>query len=149
MTKPENNIRGSEELLSLFGYWPSFHDAEVIEMLLWRGEPGSPQSPRVPPQITIKFHLWEMTSEVDASGYFVNQKNSLVTMRFSGIQEIELEGFNHQNVIMGLAISMDGDSPELFKVEINPSFGVSASFTCRTIDVVSVTPITETKPPTA
>jgi Immunity protein 50 len=31
-------IVGSEKLTKIFGYWPSFHDAEVLDFHFWRGE---------------------------------------------------------------------------------------------------------------
>jgi hypothetical protein len=38
MDAPEKLIENSERLASIFGYWPSFHDAEVIKFDLWRGD---------------------------------------------------------------------------------------------------------------
>ena len=38
MTNIETRIDGSEKLTRIFGYWPSFHDAEVIELNFWRGD---------------------------------------------------------------------------------------------------------------
>ena len=36
VTGIESFIDGSEKLVRIFGYWPSFHDAEVIDLHLWR-----------------------------------------------------------------------------------------------------------------
>ena len=33
----ESYIEGAEEVSNFFGKLPSFHDAEVVEMNLWRG----------------------------------------------------------------------------------------------------------------
>ncbi len=38
MNEPEKLIEGSERLTAIFGYWPSFHDAEVVKFDLWRGD---------------------------------------------------------------------------------------------------------------
>jgi hypothetical protein len=36
----ESLLEGSEKLLAIFGRWPSFHDAEVIEIQLLGKPPG-------------------------------------------------------------------------------------------------------------
>ena len=38
MTNIETRIEGSEKLVGIFAYWPTFHDAEVIELNFWRGD---------------------------------------------------------------------------------------------------------------
>jgi len=35
----ELNITGADQVTSIFGHWPSFHDAEVIRLELVRGDP--------------------------------------------------------------------------------------------------------------
>lgn len=35
---PEALIEHAETLTHVFGHWPSFHDAEVLEINLWRGD---------------------------------------------------------------------------------------------------------------
>jgi hypothetical protein len=49
-----------------------------------------------------------------------------------------MEGFNHQNAIFGLSIDRrerDELPSQYFAVEIEPAFGLSASFTCLRIEV--------------
>jgi hypothetical protein len=41
---------GNQILTSIFGEWPSFHDAEVIDVRLWRGD--------VKPGEIIKTQFW-------------------------------------------------------------------------------------------
>ena len=48
-------IEGAKNLRDWFGYWPSFHDAEVILLHLNRSDAS-----------TLAVHTWEMTKEVDA-----------------------------------------------------------------------------------
>lgn len=42
--KLETLIQGSEKLISIFGHWPSFHDAEITELRLERGENNEPKN---------------------------------------------------------------------------------------------------------
>lgn len=48
------SIPGGAELLAWFGYVPSFHDAEIIDLHLNRHGPS-----------TLRIHVWEMTGKVD------------------------------------------------------------------------------------
>src|SRR6266567_3356891 len=86
-------IPGAEELVRWFGFWPSFHDAEVLEVRLDRLS-----------RFSIRIHTWRMTKEVDAQGYFVLDHHVVVTFWLEGLTGLSLEGFNAQNVIAGLDV---------------------------------------------
>ena len=53
------SIAGAKELYDWFGYWPDFHDAEVLRFHI---EAGAPSSPVV--------HTWRMTSRVNSQGFY-------------------------------------------------------------------------------
>jgi hypothetical protein len=142
----ESLVAGSEKLLAIFGRWPSFHDAEVMEIRLARKpkESGGRRDRGV--ELFARIHTWDMTNEVDSSGYYVLKNHTLVTFRFSRIEELKLEGFNHQNVIFGLTIQQlenPGSENSKFHVEFDPSFGVDAIFECTATEVVDATPATD------
>jgi hypothetical protein len=85
-------------------------------------------------------HLWEMTKEVDSAGYFVLRDHALATMKFHDVDRLRMEGFNHQNAIFGLSIDRrerDERPSPYFAVELEPAFGLSASFTCLQIEIVT------------
>jgi len=46
------SIAGAQELYDWFGYWPGFHDAEVLKLRLSVGEPSC-----------MVVHTWEMTDK--------------------------------------------------------------------------------------
>ena len=71
MSAIEPFIDGSNTLTEIFGYWPSFHDAEVIDLQLWRGDVEPERKCYVFPVLTVTLHLWEMTQETDSHGYLV------------------------------------------------------------------------------
>ena len=88
-----NAIEGAQQLHDWFGYWPTFHDAEIISLHLNRKNPS-----------ILKIHTWEMTSEVDEAGHYVMAKDVVVDFMIdiSGADDsLELYGFSHQNVIFG------------------------------------------------
>ncbi len=147
MAPIESLVQGSEKLLAIFGRWPSFHDAEVMEIRLARKpkESGGKRDRGV--ELFARIHTWEMTNEVDSSGYYVLKNHTLVTFRFSGVEELKLEGFNHQNVIFGLTIQPKENSDvgsSKFHVEFHPNFGVDAIFDCSAIEVVDAAAMANT-----
>ena len=82
-----------------------------------------------------------MTDEVDPKGYYVTKKHTLVSLSFVDLEELKLEGFNHQNVIFGLTIEpIETVAPanSRFHVEFDPNFGIDAVFNCSSIEVVDV-----------
>jgi immunity protein 50 of polymorphic toxin system len=136
-------VEASERLTSIFGCWPSFHDAEVIEFNLWRGDFDADAQRYVFPTLTTKIHLWELTSDLDARGYYILRHQTLVTLRFHDISELHMQGFNHQNAIFGLSITsapVDG-FPQRMHLEFEPVFGVTATFYCLRVEVLEAQPL--------
>lgn len=144
MCTPEAIVEHSERLTRVFGGWPSFHDAEVVEVHLWRGDVDPERNRYVFPVLTVKLHLFELTDQTDSRGFLVTARHTLATLRFHDLEaDLELAGFNHENAIFGLTISRqrrdDGPSPYL-AVEFEPSFGMGARFKCRRAEVVEAAP---------
>jgi hypothetical protein len=134
-----SRIAGADELVTVFGGWPSFHDAEVLWIRLDRQSYGRSHGPTIEALI----HAFEMTSEIDDDGHYGLRNHVLVHFRFAGVGELQLDGFNHQNVIMELAIT-DIRERQLenleWDVRFDPTWGVGASFQCHAIEVVGVIP---------
>ena len=55
-------IEGSEKITEIFGYWPSFHDAEIINFHLWRGDVDAGRNRYIFPVLTLLVNLWELTA---------------------------------------------------------------------------------------
>jgi hypothetical protein len=144
---PQKLIKGSERLTDVFGYWPSFHDAEVIEFSLWRGDVDPEAGRYTFPVLTTKIHLWELTTEIGPSGHYVLRHHTLTTLRFHGVDELRMEGFNHQNAIFGLSITTEereGSLEPILLVEFEPAFGITSTFRCTSIEVVHAEPFLQT-----
>lgn len=130
------NIENAGSLELVFGGWPSFHDAEVLRVVLDRsGEDG--------PTLEAAIHVFEMTSEIDSRGYYVLRHHTEVVLRFTGVVLSRLQWFNHQNVLSSLEISeLDPRDREgrAFRVEMPSSYGLEAEFDCKRAVVASVRP---------
>ena len=130
-------VEGHARLTSLFGRWPSFHDAEVLAL-------GYERRRDAGPTIVLVVHLWESTGETDERGCFVLVKHTRTTLRFHDCDEIAIDadGFNHQNVIGGLWITHDADLPpeRPIRAVFTPLFGVGGSLSCYRAEVAEAVP---------
>jgi hypothetical protein len=114
-----DNIAGAAKLVEWFGNWPSFRDAEILEINLRRQ--GESQ---------IKLHTWEIPNQTNDRGYDLQNKNVIVTFRLHDVSDASLEGFNDQNVISELKIEQ---TEEGFELTLEPSFGVRGMITAGRI----------------
>jgi hypothetical protein len=129
-------ITGADRVTQIFGDWPSFHDAEVLRLVLDRSEPDGPI-------LEIQIHAFEPTSEVAPSGYYVLKNHTLISMRFKGICLQEIKWFNHQNVLMSLdifPINPEDNEGLRIGVEMLSSYGMEAKFQCVGCEVTDVQP---------
>jgi hypothetical protein len=142
----ESLIGGGEKLTGIFGYWPSFHDAEVLELHFWRGNIETEKGIYDFPVLTLTIHVWELTKEVNSKGFLVLRHHTLTRLRFYDVDGFQMRGFNHQNAIMELSLRSeqraDGPSP-YFAVEVEPAFGMGASFKCLRVEVLDALPCSE------
>ena len=133
-----SKIQNSYLLTDVFGKFPSFHDSEVHEIKLVRGETRSYN-----PTLSAVIHVFEMTSQVDEKNRYVLKNYVLVEFRFSKVSNLEIAGFNHQNVLQSLEITeaseIEGEETK-FEVTFESIFGVGAEFYCEGISIESVTP---------
>ena len=68
-------IENEHLLTDRFGYWPSFHDAEILHVRFERTGPDAPF-------MECDIHVFEMTSQVGADGHYVLRNHTLATLRF-------------------------------------------------------------------
>ena len=140
-------IDGAERLIAVFGYWPTFHDAEVLWLRLDRCLAGGESDG---PTLEAFIHAFEMTTEVGPDGYYVRRHHVLVRPRFREVVELRLGGFNHQNALSGIDFT-DLRDRQLervrWDVRFDPAYGVGASFQCFAVEVVSVGPCSEAGEP--
>jgi len=123
MSVPVNigEIEGAAELEEWFGYWPSFHDAEIVSLHLNRKGSSS-----------LCVHTWEMTKEINDKGHYVLAKHIVVEFVFEAVYELALNGFNQQNVIFGLTI----EKTDLgFRVTLEDCYGLAGSIEAGKISI--------------
>ena len=136
MEADHRNIAGHETVVTALGKWPSFHDAEVVSIVLERNAGED----LTPPQMTVTLHAFRLEVAADDPA----RNDCRITLLFRGIEQLRLADFNNQNAINGISITShrsDQLQREVFKVKFHPGFGVSGDFQCDEIEVLSVRPM--------
>jgi hypothetical protein len=111
------DIPGADAVVAHFGYWPTFHDAEVESIFLHRSETS---------RIVVKaFH---MTPDLEII------KPATVTFLLDGIVDgtTQIEGFNHQNVVAGLFVN---SAAEGFELVLDWCYGACGKFAATRLRV--------------
>lgn len=116
-------INGAEELRNWLGYWPSFHDAEIISLHLNRADAS-----------TLVVYTWEMTNEIDAKGYYVEAKHVVVEFVMNAVFDLSLSGFNHQNVISSLSVDRLESG---YRLTLGYCFGIAGTIDAEEISIRS------------
>jgi Immunity protein 50 len=114
-------IGGARDLWNWFGYWPSFHDAEVISLHLDRLA-----------GCLLTVHTWEMTNAVDDQGYYILTKDVAVTFVINDVLDLNLNGFSNQSILFGLEIEKtDGG----YRVNLDSLYGFGGAIEAKQISI--------------
>jgi len=114
-------VPGAAELVSWFGSWPSFHDAEVLSVMLDRSA-----------ETVVRIHAFRMTKALNATGHFVCDHHVIVSFFLSELENNNLSAFNHQNVIGGLDLQRAANG---FELKLYPCYVVDATFSARSVRI--------------
>ena len=116
------NVPGAQELFDWFSYWPSFHDAEVLSLSLNRAG-----------ESCLKVHTFRMTDALSPSGHYISDKHIIVSILMEEITGLNLDDFNHQNVLSCLVVAIDDDGVEL---TLGGCYGLQGRIRCKSIRVL-------------
>ena len=118
------DIPGKDEVISWFGRWPSFHDAEVLELHLNRS--GTSR---------LRVYAWNMTDrtfEKDHKQYSVLEKHAVVTFEIDDIIDLKLTEFSSQNVLSGIQLTIDNG---VYHLDLGPCYGLHGQITASQVRV--------------
>ena len=94
-TDPRLLVTGSDSILDEHDNWPNFHDAEINDLYIWRGDIRPQEDVYIGPQITIEMRLCAL------------EKPFNVRLRFEDCVNINMSGFSSQNPIMDLTFAIE------------------------------------------
>ena len=108
-------------------------------MDLWRGDVCPERDRWIGPVLNAKIQVLEATQRgAEHSG-----DDTLVTLRFHDVDQLDLRDFNHQNAILELSFELEvrgeGLTPSIH-VEFRQANGVQATFVCFRVEVINAEP---------
>jgi hypothetical protein len=109
---PMISIDGAKDLISLYEYWPSFHDDEITLVKMENDEIS----------IDILMHTKPNNTDVEYR----------ISLIFTGIESMQLEGWYSCNIILDIEFEYVDDN---INVSISGSLGLAGSIVCRNISV--------------
>jgi hypothetical protein len=128
-------LTNHQAVVDAFGYWPSFHDASVLEF-----EVGQLAADR----IDLTLHVWEMTRELEEKGHFKLIKHHRVHFAFHGVFDEDLEQFVPENILDALIFSpaSDFENTGSFRVFLDSAIGceMCGAFSATAGEVLEVIP---------
>jgi hypothetical protein len=108
-----DKITGANQVKAWFGKWPAFHDAEISAFRL------APSA-----VVTFKVYAWNMTSDVDANGYFRNEKYADVEFVLEGVSALSINDLTDVGVLFELDIE---EEVTHLKLTLVSSYGVNGT----------------------
>lgn len=129
-----DKVPGGVELLRWFGREPSFHDAEILSLHLSRKGPS-----------VLRLHGWINTRAAD--GFYVSDRQAVVTFELEQVMDLQLDGFSAQNVIGGLILRCAPVRPERrpylsleplpqdVEIVLEPCYGLDGSIRARSVSI--------------
>jgi hypothetical protein len=112
-------------LVSIFGDWPSFHDAEVLSLTL----------DRAGPRIDLTLYVFRTGPELNDQGQFKRCDEVVVEMRFIGVGDLRLRDFNEQNVLAELSLLEESGGK---RVHLHGLYGLTGTFLCEQVEIRKV-----------
>ena len=123
--------------MSVLGFWPSFHDAEVIHFRLSRGT--TPEAKKSDAELDVQVREYETRHEGTTQYELVLIKNVIIRFTFAGVEGVQVDDFNFQNVINSLTIDNEAtEVGERIRVEVESIYGFGATWLCSGAKVAGV-----------
>jgi hypothetical protein len=115
-----DSIAGAQELYDWFGYWPGFHDAEVLKLRLSIGEPSY-----------LVVHTWEMTNKVNEQGFYELTKHIVVEFALEGPSNVNIGNLWERSILFDLGAEK---TEQGFRLDFSAAYGMSGTISavsCR------------------
>lgn len=128
-------VQNTEKVVEALGFWPSFHDAEVISISASRSGDGYPASSSARLSVNVRYYKEIGQGTVDYEK--VCFQGLLIEFLFHDLHSFSVEDFNHQNVIDSIEFSSKDE--QLIEVNVSSIFGFGGVLRCARVEVGEVT----------
>lgn len=134
---PINHVFGTSKVVETLGYWPTFHDAEVISFTAERALPIKCGHST----FRMAVHVRNYTTVGEGTAQYAQVLSASVLIRFlfTGACDFEFSEFNHQNVINAIVITpVTTTEPANLRVEVESVWGFGGVLRCSRVEVEAV-----------
>ncbi len=115
------------------GQWPNFHDAEIHNLNLWRGDVRPEDNVWIGPVLEITLELCALRNPY------------MVVLKFHDCESIKFTDFNHQNGVYDLTFQYEDRGTLTTGEKLTPyivvnfeqGFGASLSFKCFKVQAMN------------
>lgn len=129
---PIEDVEDSDFVLDR-GKWPNFHDAEIHNLSIWRGDVQPDDDVWIGPVIELTLELCALKNPY------------MVVLKFHDCESIKLEDFNHQNAVYDLSFKFEERGAQTngepltpyISVNFEPAFGAALSFKCFKVQAIN------------
>ena len=118
-------VGNGQALVEAMGYWPSFHDANVLE------------AEQDTDTYSVTVHLFAMTDQVDSAGYFVLEKHHRVKIVMYGVQSSSLPAGYSDDCLDSITFSQAG---EFLQADFASHMGQDGTVVCRAAEIAGIVP---------
>lgn len=115
------SIVGAQRLYDWFGYWPDFHDAEVLKLQFELGGP-----------VALTIHTWEMTNRVDSSGFYETTKHVTVDFLLDGVTRIDIQDPWENSILLSLGMKRIDAG---FSFDLTAAYGISGEIDAEKVSL--------------
>ena len=135
--QPIDHVFGTSKVVETLGYWPTFHDAEVISFTAERALPIKCGHSTF--RMAVHVRSYETVGEGTAQYARVLSANVLIHFLFADACDFEFSEFNHQNVINAIVITpVTTTEPANLSVEVESIWGFGGVLRCSRVEVEAV-----------
>jgi hypothetical protein len=131
------HISGTDQVVESLGYWPSFHDAEVISFSAERALPFNHNETVA--RLAVHVRQYKTVGAGTSNYEQVLYKSVLIKFSFKGACELDICDFNHQNVIDAINVtSIESNDLANLLVSILSIWGFGGTLRCQSAEVESI-----------
>ena len=128
---PIEDVEDSDFVLD-DGKWPNFHDAEIHNLSIWRGDVRPEDNVWIGPVLELTFELCALKNPY------------IVILKCHDCESIKMEHFNHQNAVYDLRFKFEERGTQIngdpltpyIVVNFESAFGASLSFKCFRVQAI-------------
>jgi hypothetical protein len=127
----QREIEDAKLVIDHFGYWPTFHDSEIISITFERTLDKGTSS------ATLRVYSFEVTDKVVGRHYQL-LKHCFIDIEITDLIKAEIDGFNHQNAV--LALEFGREESNIFCNMVS-AYGVDGYLEGKKIKIKGLDPI--------